>query len=655
MRAFRSLAGNRALARVLGGYALFILTECAVWIAMLVFAYGRGGATTAGLVALVQLVPAAVLAPIGAAISERQSPVVLLVRGYMVQAAGMAATAAAIFAGVPVAAYAFAAVTSVALTTTRPAQAALIPSVAATPDQLTAANVVVSWLEAAGLMVSGLLVGVLISVAGVGSVFAVCAGLGVVATLLVAGFQVPALASPQEASPSAAAGLGEGLRLAFRRPRLRLMLALLTAEAVVAGALDLLFVILAIGVLGRSQAWAGYLNSTYGVGAVLAATVSAMLIGRRLGAPILGAALLLSGVLAALGFGLGLAGTLALLVVAGAASTLLDVALRMLLQRSVPPQLMVRVFGVLEGLTMAGYAVGAILVPLLVHLGGNRLALLGAATVLPLAAAVGGWALFALDAEVPVPVVEIALLRSLPLFAELPAPAIEGVAAALIPVHLPPDTVLIRQGDPGDAYYAIAAGELDTIRDGHFVGRFGRGEGVGEIALLRAIPRTATVIAHTAATVYQLNRELFLSTVFGHIATHRLAEHITDTRLATRTAPGNGDSSGASAAEPGQSAPSPGPAADRPGTGRLDRADEAGLALTVWSVNTGNGSLPRPRSSAPNWSRRCGRSGRAGCCRGPPTWTRRCSSGSSGTSSAAAGCAWRAASSCPSRATSGPR
>ncbi len=263
------------------------------------------------------------------------------------------------------------------------------------------------------------------------------------------------------------ADVAEGLRLTVRRPRLRVMLALLTAESVVAGALDLLFVILAVSVLGRSEAWAGYLNSAYGAGAVLAATVSAMLIGRRLGAPILGAALLLSGVLAALGFGLGLAGTLALLVVAGAASTLLDVALRMLLQRSVPPQLMVRVFGVLEGLTMAGYAVGAILVPLLVHLGGNRLALLGAATVLPLAAAVGGWALFALDAEVPVPVVEIALLRSLPLFAELPAPAIEGVAAALIPVHLPPDTVLIRQGDPGDAYYAIAAGELDAGQDGH--------------------------------------------------------------------------------------------------------------------------------------------------------------------------------------------
>ena len=196
---------------------------------------------------------------------------------------------------------------------------------------------------------------------------------------------------------------------------------------------------------------------------MLAATVSAVLIGRRLGGPILAAALMFSAALAALAFGLGLAGTVALLAVAGAGDSLLDVAIRTLLQRSVPPQLIGRVFGVLEGLTMAGYALGALLVPLLVHLGGSRLALLGVAAVLPLAAVAGGRALFGLDAGTPVPVVEIALLRSLPLFAELPAPAIEGLAAALTPVQLPAGAVLIRQGDPGDAYYAIAAGELDAL------------------------------------------------------------------------------------------------------------------------------------------------------------------------------------------------
>jgi len=549
-RAFRSLTRNRALLRVLGGYALFTLNEYAVWIAMLVYAYSRGGATTAGLVALAQLAPAAVVAPVAATLADRRSPVIMLAGGYLVQAAAMAATAAAIIAGAPLAAYAAAVATATAVTTTRPAQSTLIPSIASTPDQLTAANVVVAWVEATGIAASGLLAGVLIALAGVGSVFVVCAGLAVVAALLTAGLRVPALAPPEGAA-AALTGLGEGLGLAVRRPRLRLMLALLTAEAVVVGALDLLFVILAIGVLGRPQAWAGYLNFAYGVGGVLAATVSVALVGRRLGAPILAAALVFSGTLAALAFGLGVGWTVALLAVVGASRALLDVASRTLLQRSVPARLIGRIFGLLEGLTMAGLALGALLVPLLVYLGGSRAALLGVAAVLPLAAAIGGRALFGLDAGAPVPVVEIALLRSLPLFAELPAPAIEGLAAALVPIHLPAGAVLIREGDPGDAYYAIAAGELDVRQDGRFLRRCGRGEGVGEIALLRAVPRTATVTAHTPATVYELDRDPFLTAVLGHAPTRRQADSIADTRLAAGAEPGSRDIPEPGAAGPG--------------------------------------------------------------------------------------------------------
>ena len=533
--AFSSLAGNTALLRVLAAYLLFILTEYAVWIAMLVFAYNRGGAAVAGLVAVAQLAPAAVVAPVAASLADRRSPVVMLTGGYLAQVAGMAGTAAAIGAGAPLAAYAAAVFASTAVTTTRPAQSALIPSLAATPDQLTAANVVAGWLEAAGAAAAGLLVGVLISLAGVGSVFAVCAGLGLAAALLVAGLRATPLAAEAEADASTANGGGvtEGLRLAVRQPRLRLMLALLTADAVVVGALDLLVVILALTVLGRPPSWAGYLEFAFGAGAVLAATVSALLVGRRLGGPILAAALGFSGALAVVAFGPGLAGTVILLAVAGAGHLLLEVATRTLLQRSVPPRLIGRIFGVLEGFTMAGLAVGALLVPALAHLGGSRLAVLGVAAVLPLAAVAGGRAVFRLDAGTAVPVVEIALLRSLPLFAELPAPAIEGLAAALRPVRLEAGAVLIRQGDPGDAYFAIAAGELDAEQDGHFLGRYGRGDGVGEIALLRAVPRTATVTAHTAATVYRLDRDLFLTAVLGHAPTRRQAEGIAAARLAT--------------------------------------------------------------------------------------------------------------------------
>lgn len=500
---------------MVGAYALFILNEYSMWIAMLVYAYSRGGATVAGVVALVQLVPGALLAPVFAALADRRSPVVLLAGGYLVQAAALGATAVAITGGVAVAAYAGAVVTCTAISVTRPAQSTLVPSLAATPDQLTAANVVVGWVEAAGIAAAGSLTGVLIWFGGVAGVFGVCAALSVVAALLVAGLRVPALAAPPQPDAAlVAAGLGASVRLALGQSRLRLMLALLTAEAAVVGALDLLFVILAVTVLGRPQAWAGYLNAAYGVGAILAAPVSV------------------------------------LLTLVGASRALLDVASRSLLQRSVPAQSLGQVFGLVEGLTFAGLAIGAVLVPVLVHLGGTPLALLGVAAVLPLAAAAGGRALFSLDAQAPVPVVQIALLRSTPLFAELPAPALEGLAAALTPAEVQAGEAVIRQGEQGDAYYLIAAGQFDVVQDGRLLRRCGRGEGVGEIALLHAVPRTASVVARTDATVYKLAREPFLTAVLGHAATERQARTIASDLL-TADAARDDDPQATDAADPG--------------------------------------------------------------------------------------------------------
>jgi len=300
---------------------------------------------------------------------------------------------------------------------------------------------------------------------------------------------------------------------------------------VVLGALDVLFVILAIDVLHQGQAWAGYLNMAFGIGSVLAGAITVMLVGRRLAPPILIASLLMS-------VGLGLTAlsanailTAVLLAAVGGANAVLEMATRALLQRTVPAQLLGRIFGVVEGVITAALAVGSLLTTLLIHLGGPTAALIGVAAVLPLGLVLFGRPLLTLDANASVPVVEIALLRSLPHFAPLPGPALEGLARSLECVLLPPATVLMREGEPGDRFYAIADGELDVTIAGAHVSTLKRGDGVGEIALLRHVPRTATVTTVTAVTLYALDSSTFLTAVTGHAGTHAASALVAETRL----------------------------------------------------------------------------------------------------------------------------
>jgi Cyclic nucleotide-binding domain/Major Facilitator Superfamily len=532
VRVVAAVARNRALTAVLVAYGVFSATQNTVWIAMLVYAYDRGGAGTAGAVAIAQLVPAALLAPVAAAGADRRSPVGVLVGGYLVQVAGMLATALAIGLEVPPAAYVGAMVASAAVATTRPAQTALVPGLVHNAEELTAANALTGWIESASVVASSAATGLLLAVAGPGLVFAVAGVAGLVSVVLAATVRGMGALAVEEAA-GRVAGILAGFRVLARQSGPRLLVGLLAAQWVVIGALDILFVVLAVDVLDRGEGWVGVLNMAYGLGGVLAGLAGMALVGRRrLVPPILGGVVLIGAALALSALSTTATATIVLLAVVGSGRALFNLATRTLLQRAVPAEVVGRVFGVAEALAMAGLALGSAMVPLLVAVGGTASAVVGTAAVLPLVALVGARALVAVDATAHVPVVEIALLRSLPIFRALPAPALEGLARSLEPVRLAAGEVLIREGEPGDRFYAVAGGRLQVTIGGVPIATNLRGDGIGEIALLYGVPRTATVTAASPATVFALSREDFLCAVTGHTPTARAATAIADERLA---------------------------------------------------------------------------------------------------------------------------
>jgi MFS family permease len=521
---------NPELRRVQLAFVGFNSAEWGVWIAMLVYAYGHGGATAAGLVAAAQLVPAGVFAPFASVLADRYPPARVLVWGYVAQAIALGTTATALLVGgPPLLVYALAACGATAVTVTRPTQAALVPGLARTPDELTAANVVAGWIESVSLLAAPALTGVLLAVSGPGVVFAVMAGWVAVSAFLVVSLRGPApIGSAAGTRAETVAGFG-----ALRRDRdARTVVGVVAAQYVAIGALDVLFVVLAFDLLHIGGSGAGYLNAAFGAGGVLGITATVALIGRpRLAPPLLVAVAIWFLTFLALGVRTSTALAFVLLVVAGATRTVVDVAGRTLLQRVARPDVLARVFGVLEGLSMAALAVGSLLTPALVAGLGARAAIVCLGCVLPIAVALTARRLVAIDRTATVPIVELGLLRTLPMFAPLSAPQLEGLARALVAVPCTRGECVVREGDPGDRFYVVADGELAVSAGG----TLRRGDCFGEIALLRNVPRTATVTSATDGRLYSLAREQFLEAVMGHPAARAEADRLVVERWAIQT------------------------------------------------------------------------------------------------------------------------
>jgi MFS family permease len=308
-------------------------------------------------------------------------------------------------------------------------------------------------------------------------------------------------------------------------PGARSLLGLLALQYVGLGALDVLVVVLAIGLLSLGPSGAGYLNSAFGAGGVVGALVTLGLIGRdRLAVPLVLGGLAWGLAFILLGLWPTVVGAFGLFAAAGASRTLLDVSGRTLLQRTVPSPVRGRIFGILEGGAMLGFAVGSASVPVLTHLGGPRTAIAGVGVLLVAVIGTVTPRLAGLEAGVPSVHTELALLRGSAIFGVLAAPELEELARALAREAVPAGEVVVREGERGDRFYLVGAGKLSVSVDGVRRRELEPGDGFGEIALLRDGIRTATVTALEPATLFVLDRAAFLGALGGSAHARRAAE-----------------------------------------------------------------------------------------------------------------------------------
>jgi MFS family permease len=515
---------NPSLRRVELAYVGFSAVEYGSWVALLLFAYEATGPESVGVVALIQLVPAAILAPALATLADRYRRERVILVAYVLLAVNMTLVATGMLAGWPaLLVYAIAITDVVPLTLVRPTHNALLPSLSRSPSELTAANAVTSIAEATGILLGPLGAAAILVFAGPGTVVGVLAGIAGLAAVLVFGLKPNPGGVGSQALVDDAIELPEGLGVlgGFRALAAdgdaRLVVAILSARQLMIGVTDVLFVLLAIEVFGTGESGAAVMSAAIGAGGIIGGAVAFGLIGRRRITPVLvGSAVLFGATFAAIGLAGGLYAPV-FLVVGGIGLALMDVAGRTILQRAVRDEVLARVFGILEGMMMAALALGSILVPIVVALTGTGGAILVFAALLPLILVLTWPGLRAIDRRAGVPVRELTLLGRTALLQAMPIPSIEGLARAAAWVTAPAGTVIIREGDPGETFYIVESGSVAVSRGGQPIRSLDQvGDGFGEIALLRDIPRTATVTAIADTVLMTLGRREFLAAVTGH-------------------------------------------------------------------------------------------------------------------------------------------
>ena len=530
------MLANRDLARVEAAWAAASLGNWAFAILLAVHAYGLGGAGAVAGALVVRMLPAALAAPYVAVLADRHSRRSILLWSSVLRAVALLGAAAAAGLGAPLGVVlVFAALFAITHTAHRPAHTALMPQLARNPAELAAANVGLSVILCGGFLLGSVLAGVLVSLTGLDVGFAACAAAFVVAALVIRPLPVdlrpPSLG--EQASPIA--NLTEGVRTVRRDPEMRLLVSVYAIKALVEGILDVLLVVSAIELLRMGDGGAGWLSAAWGLGGVLGGAASLALLNR--GGLAKGMAPCLAGsglAIAAIAVWPDARVALAALLVMGIGFSVVETALQTLVQRLAPNDVLARVFGVEETLEVVALMLGSFVAATLITVLDVRGAVLVTAAVLPLVGLAIARRASAWGAGAAVPQRPFALIHELPLFAPLPIATLETITLGLGERRYDDREEIIVQGRFGDAFFVIDEGHVQVEVDAVACQRMGPGEFFGEIALLRDVPRTATVRALGPVRVLALEREQFLAGIGAHAHSAAAAQAVAGDRLTAR-------------------------------------------------------------------------------------------------------------------------
>jgi hypothetical protein len=236
--------------------------------------------------------------------------------------------------------------------------------------------------------------------------------------------------------------------------------------------------------------------------------------------------------IAALALYVSPAAALIAMLIVGIGNSVGDVTATTMLQRSADESELPRVFGGLEFVVIAGFALGGIACSLVVESAGAEAALASFGLLLPGLLVLTWFPLRQIDAIAAPPGRPLELLRGVPMFSVLAGPVVERLALQAERVVVPAGTQIFTQGDAGDRYYLIDEGSVDVVIDGRHVRTQEPGTGFGEIALVRDVPRTATVSAKEDVVLWAVERDAFLTALGTDPAGLEQAERLSRARLA---------------------------------------------------------------------------------------------------------------------------